>query len=314
MRSVLTLGSFLLLLGLNAPLLAQNWTLKAGPAWEVQGDVTEGKDVSGAAMISAKIGFLVSDETRTAQRFTLDLEQRTMTMGAETFLLPGEGNECDLEAVTAAENGTYWYATGSHGVSRKDGKIKPERMHVFRVQTDTGAIGTASLQPVIQADETLRSSLGGSLSDHGLDIEGMAERGGVLFFGTRSPSVGGKTYVIEVAAEGLFQDPSNVPHKLHMLALGERTGIRDLVRVKDGFLLIAGPESDDGGVFRLWHWAPESGALVNLGPLDATGAKAEGLMVLEESARSIRLLVLFDGLKKGGPSELILERVAGANP
>ena len=61
--------------------------------------------------------------------------------------------------------------------------------------------------------------------------------------------------MIEVNAEALFTEASKVAHRTHELALGEGLGLRDLVRVDDGFILISGKAANDRASddFGLYH-------------------------------------------------------------
>jgi hypothetical protein len=270
------------------------------------------KDVSGLAVIGSDAGILVSDETHVAQQFRLDRVNKTIIAGETMNLLPGAGKELDLEAAAPSSDGKWVYATGSHGVSRKSGEVKPDRSHVFRIApTQANAdVAVSTLVPLIESDATLRGSLRKTSAQGGLDIESIAERDGRLFFGMRSPSVEGHAFVIETSTEALFADPNKTVHCTHALALGERLGIRDLVRVSDGFVLIAGKAMNDksSDSFVLHHWQGPDGKLTKIGEVPKTPCQAEGLLVLEESADKVTVLVVFDGQEKGGPMELTLTK------
>jgi hypothetical protein len=291
---------------------ADEWRVEPGPLWSVEGVIVEAMDVSGLAAVGQTDGLLVSDETRSAQRFQVDCTRKTLVVGGSVDLLPGTGKEADLEGIAASADEKWFYATGSHGVSRKSGEVRPDRSHVFRIATDRSesSITMTTLLPVIESDEKLRGTLGKGSEDGGLDIEGIADRAGTLFFGVRSPSVGGHAFVIEVNAEALFTEASKVAHRTHELALGEGLGLRDLVRVGDGFMLIAGHAMNDksSDAFVLCHWQGPGGKLARIGGVPKTTGRAEGLLVLDESADKVTVLVVFDGVKNGGPMELTLHK------
>jgi hypothetical protein len=293
------------------------WRIESdGPAWSVEGTIIGPDDVSGAAGLSAGRGMLVSDESRVAQPFAVDAAQKKIVVGRPVTLLAGEGKELDLEGIAASPVGGCYYATGSHGVARKSGKVQADRSHVFRVPVDasTGAIKAAAiavttLGPVIQSDPVLRDALGKSSELHGLDIEGLAEKGGVLFFGLRSPNIEGEAFVIEVKADELFTKVETAAHLTHRLALGAGLGIRDMVRVSDGFLLIAGPAQSDEAAhgFTLQHWTGLDRKLTKIGEVPPPDSgKAEGLLVLGESPTAVEVLIFFDGAKNGAPVPLKL--------
>lgn len=285
----------------------------SGSAWSVKGEVEQPHDVSGLTLTHGDDGWLVSDETRVVQRFHLDRAQQILAAGDTLRLLPEDGKEFDLEAIATSTDGHWVYTTGSHGVSRKTGKAHADRWHVFRFATEgTPSPETASLLPVIENDAMLKPCIGKNAMHGGLDIEGLAECRGHLFFGLRSPSAKGRAFVVEVSAEGLFKDAHKADHRTHALELGEGRGIRDLVTVSDGFLLIAGDTGAEmaAGIFTLHHWAMPSGKLTQVGTIPAAEGKAEGLLVLSESKTEFSVLVVFDSAMNGAPMELRLLKPA----
>lgn len=88
-------------------------------------------------------------------------------------------------------------------------------------------------------------------------------------------------------------------------------GIRELVKVKDGFLLIAGPSGGERGGFLVYFWDGDDGVpdrgkrkskLILLGELPAApGAKAEGMTVVEETDEHYEVIVVYDGVAGGLP-------------
>jgi Protein of unknown function (DUF3616) len=100
----------------------------------------------------------------------------------------------------------------------------------------------------------------------------------------------------------------NTPPRLN------RLGFRDITRVENGFLILAGPVGDGPGSFQIYFWDGEDclpgvravgkiGRIEYLGviPTDE-GAKAEGLTVLKESSSNYEVAVVYDGLKNGSPT------------
>lgn len=303
---------FLFALAACFPAAADVWTLSDDiTPWQVRGSVAGAGDVSGAALGASGSGLLVSDETRVAQTIQFDRAARAVTAGVAHPLLPGEGKELDIEGITASSDGRWFFATGSHAVSRKTGAPQADRRHVFRIAAGEPARrpDVTTLAPVIEADPRLRERLGKSAEDGGMDIEGITERGGVLFFGLRSPSIAGRALVIEVRADDLFSEASRAVHRVHELALGEGTGIRDIARTREGFLLIAGPSGDRAAGapgFSLHLWDGPGGRLSRVGSLPDSAGKPEALTVLEENDASMIVLVWHDGAKDGGPKEVQL--------
>lgn len=279
--------------------------------WQVINNLNEGLDVSGAAILPDGKGWLVSDETRSVQAIILDRVKRTLTAGDSLSLLPGKGKEMDLEGITSSSDTRWFYATGSHSVSRKKAEVQPDRQHIFRfTPIGVGDIAVATLSPVITSEDCLRDSAGKGSDQGGLDLEGIAERAGMLYFGLRSPSKDGHAYIIEVKADDLFADAAKAAHRTHEITLGVGFGIRDIVRVRDGFLIISGPSGTDESAqgFTLYHWSGPGGKATKLTDIHAKDGKAEGVVLLEETSEEYTLLILFDGVENGAPTEFKVEK------
>lgn len=281
--------------------------------WTVKGEIKEHLDVSGAALMEGD-AVLVSDETRVLQRIQIDRVARQISAAETLPLLPGKKPELDLEGVTGSADEKVWYATGSHSVARKTGEVQKDRRGVYRISKDGRRVTPASLVRLVESDEVLSDSLGKATNQGGLDIEGIAKRGEFLWFGLRAPNLAGQACVIQVGAKDLFTDESRAPHRRHLLALGEGFGIRDIAATRDGFLLVVGPSGTDESAegFSLYFWAGPDGNLIRVGdiPVQDTG-KAEALLVLDETAIEISVLVFFDGAPDGAPLELKLFKPTG---
>jgi hypothetical protein len=100
-------------------------------------------------------------------------------------------------------------------------------------------------------------------------------------------------------------------------------GIRDMVKVPDGFLLLAGPVGDGDAPHRVYLWNGKDclpgrngagGTLRMLGDVPAPpGGKAEALMLTGETAQGYEALVLFDSAKDGGATRVRIGKAsAGA--
>ena len=150
-------------------------------------------------------------------------------------------------------------------------------------------------------------------------IEGLAAEGSTLWIGFRGPVLRhGYVPVLRVNAANY---PTITREALLFVALGGR-GIRDLVRVSGGFLVLAGPVGDSEQSTQLVFWDGRScvaGAdvpacvtkvLGEVAPVSgANGAlgRAEGVAVLDDGA-SFRVLVVFDGVQGGAPTEFVVAR------
>ena len=264
----------------------------------------------------------------------------------EVVVLRSTQGELDAEA--AATDGRYFYIAGSHSTRRGDCASNPESRHVIRLRLDPASgralrpsgsgpladyADSSRLWDIMQAQPALAPHMGeracmGSepprqapmlAGKQGVNIEGMAAKDGRLYFGFRGPVVEGVARVLSVDAQALFEG-GDVRPTLTSLGLGKQRGIRDMLAVNGGFLLLAGPDdspSSQGGDWTIWWWdgksaaaTPGTGAPRALATLDLRQValrkcdkqlKPEAMTLLDESADSWTLLVLSDGLCDGGP-------------
>ncbi len=282
---------------------------------------------------------------------------RVLSVEAEPVVLRDTSDELDAEG--AATDGRYFYVTGSHSAKRGDCASNPGSRHVIRFRLDP-ATGRALRSPagsgklvdyadsgrlwsLMQAQPELaphvgeRKCLGSEppakaptlAGQQGVNIEGLAIRDGQLYFGFRGPVSNGVAKVLAVDADALFSHDTASKPKATMtsLALGQRRGIRDMVAVKTGFLLLAGPDDSSasqgvGWVLAWWDGKPaeDSSGVVQprlLAALDLSEVKLrqcdkelkpEAMTVLEETPAAYRLLVLSDGMCDGGPLTFTVPR------
>ena len=278
------------------------------------------------------------------------LSDKVLTPNTEPVVLRANAEELDAEGV--ATDGQYFYVTGAHSAKRGDCASNPGSHHVLRFRLDpatgrvllspangiSGALvdyaETGRLWSIMQAQPELaphvgeRKCLGSEPPDkapmlagqQGVNIEGLAVQNGRLYFGFRGPVLQGVAQVLAVDADALFEvqaarDPKAA---LTRLALGQNRGIRDMIAVKTGFLLLAGPDDsptskDAGWVVAWWDGQADEGRVVQpkvLAALDLSGVKLrkcdkelkpEAMTVLEETPAAYSLLVLSDGMCDGGP-------------
>lgn len=356
-------------------------SLVAPPALEEIGPVAftgtweDPENFSGVARVGNRL-VIASDEEGYLQTGLLDTSGPAWTVardtGKEVVLTPGaltKQIELDIEALAA--NGTTVYALGSHSATRQraDGltrtyeknrerltgepESKPLRDVVARFTLDgaTGAVTkleTVSLRPFLDAAPLMRPFTGqaaGAPNDkrppspskeNGIDLEGLAVDGTALFAGFRGPVLRhGLVPVLKFA----FDKPAG--GKWLFVPLDGR-GVRDMAKVDDGFLVLAGPVGDGDAPHRLYLWngkdcVPGSGnpggtlrwladvpAPSSAAPAARAAAKAEALLVTATAASSYDLLVLYDSLPNGGATrfrvakagsgETAATRLCGARP
>jgi len=253
-------------------------------------------------------------------------------------VFPFIGLHGELDAEGAATDGRYVYVTGSHSAKRGDCASNPDSRFVLRLQLDpatgravptslaqTGRLWSLMLtQPELQAYVGERKCLGsepppkapGLSGQQGINIEGLAVQGGRLIFGFRGPVINGAALTLAVDAKALFEGGDAKP-QVTRLALGAHRGIRDMVAVSNGVLILAGPDDDPASQHQDWavYWwdgqanqtlvQPRLLARLDLGAVKLRSCdaeiKPEVLTVLQEDSKTYQLLLLSDGLCDGGP-------------
>ena len=290
-----------------------------------------------------RICLLAFDEGAEARYATVS--RASLVPAAEAVVLRNTQGELDAEA--AATDGRYFYVTGSHSAKRGDCASNPESRHVIRLRIDpaTGrAVNPSGSGPladyadsgrlwdIMQRQAELaphmgeRACLGSEppagapalAGKQGVNIEGMAVKDGRLYFGFRGPVASGVARVLSVNAQALFEG-GDVRAELTRLALGPQRGIRDMLAVKGGFLLLVGPDdspTSQKGDWAVWWWdgkaatgtpgmaAPRKLAILDLRAVQLRQCdkelKPEAMTLLAESPSSWTLLVLSDGMCDGG--------------
>jgi hypothetical protein len=145
----------------------------------------------------------VFDEGGEARYVAVDRDRIT-PQPDKIVLLPGNK---ELDGEGAARDGDTVYVTGSHSPKRGDCAVNPDGRHVFRFKVD-GATGRAALDPtgklvdleddggklwnLLKTNNVLSQFAGDGKClgspNHAVNIEGLAARSGVLYFGLREPA------------------------------------------------------------------------------------------------------------------------------
>jgi len=301
-----------------SPAPVEKWALEWGRAWSVNGNFAKGRDMSAAAGFGPDRALSASDETRGAQRISLNPGTQTLTVHELLPLLEGKGPELDLEGAAASAGERAYFLVGSQALSRQKGTFERDRGWLFRLPVDESdnplpkEVTKADLRAVLSADGELAPYLNQPAEENGLDIEGLAERDGTLFLGLRAPVRDNQATVLAVDSKALFAGTATLQH--HRLPLGPKRGVRDLVALDGnaGFLVLAGPSGGDGGAaakslnpYELWHWGGPGSPATRLGALgpaaSAEEAKAEAILLFAQSPDGIEGLIFHDGPKNGAP-------------
>ena len=135
-----------------------------------------------------------------------------------------------------------------------------------------------------------------------MDIEGIAVHDGWLYAGFRGPLDRSNALVMKFR----FEIPVKTAELLTVDLGG--LGIRDLTRVADGFLVLAGPMDEAAGPYQMHHWDGLRATRRLCTIPTKVGAKAEGLAVLNEATAFYDFLILFDGPKGGDPKRFRVKK------
>jgi hypothetical protein len=251
----------------------------------------------------------------------------------------------ELDAEGAATDGKFFYVTGSHSAQRNSCASNPASRYVMRFQVNpatgralrskrgelAGYESSTRLWSIMAGVPELKEHVGeqmclGSepvpkspekIGKRGVNIEGVAVRADKLYFGFRGPASGGKALVLAVETEAIFGKSEARPAVVSM-DVGAGRGVRDLLAVDDGLLVLAGPDDDaanesvgwtighlslngDGAGARFRTLATLDLSDVRLRRCDKE-IKPEALTLLPgEAGQPYRVLVFSDGMCDGGP-------------
>ena len=286
---------------------------------ELTGEVIEDQDLSGLVIVDDYL-LIGSDEGHALQLFLR--EGANQWRSQSSIQLADMKNETDLEAVDY-ENG-FLYAIGSH--SRRRRTLKPDRYtvkknrkrfaHIDRQKSRnrlyripfhaTGIFGepeSVSLSKYLKSDPIIGPFAKIPSKENGIDIEGLTISDGQIYLGFRGPLLRHNLVPVWLLE---FDRPKN--YQQIFVDLGGQ-GIRDIVSLKNGFLILSGPVSDAPGSFQLWWWdgadqLPGTDRTIQpaklLGEISApTGAKAEGMTLLSQSQTQAELLLVYDSTANG---------------
>lgn len=275
----------------------------------LKGKLAAAKELSGAALWGS---FLIVCTDEGAELNVLDAA--TLKLVGKPSLLKDDDDEIDMEG--AASDGRFVYIVGSHSMRREEdddddrpkkrrqSQVEPheDSYSLFRLVLDErGEVASSeriSLRDLLRNDKTLGPYTKIPGKENGVDIEGIAVKDGWLFVGFRGPVLPGNRVPV-LCFE--FDQPQNYLVKLLEL---DGSGIRDMLAVQDGFLILTGPPGEEDGAYTLYHWSggipsqsdAVDGRLTTVGDVPTDGkSKPEGLALLAETDDEWRLLLLSDG-------------------
>ncbi|MBI1247818.1 DUF3616 domain-containing protein [bacterium] len=322
----------LLLSSMACPVFAEEIELLAKVTFK--GDVHASKNVSAVAVMGDG-EFLVigSDEGKKIQVLRRTGEDEYKVDRSIELAEHKHGKEIDIEGVAFSEQRLY--VIGSHSRTRskieptdetqegnhkllEENKRRPLRENLFELklndQAEVTEISDKSLRDRIKNDEVLSPFLKLPSKENGIDIEAIAAVGDELYVGFRGPVLR-EGYVPVLVFD--FDKPEKA--ETRYVNLGGR-GIRDMVYVDDGFLIVGGPMGNQPISYQVYWWngedciqgsdVPNAEFPKPLGeiPLPDKDAKAEGLTLLDETGTHYEVLIVFDGVKDGGPTRFKVKK------
>ncbi len=289
--------------------------------FQIEGEVLKKSDVSGIGAFG-KWMIIGSDEGSHIQILKRE-EQVLQVIEPPLHLIPNNSKqkEVDIEAITHDGHGTF-YVLGSHSAKRKKvtedrsyrknrkriRQVKQEksRSNLFRLKFDLSGMSmedntSTDLDTIFERDKILKLFNGIPSKENGIDLEGIAFRDGQLFLGFRGPVLRENFVPIIVTT---FEDTKD--YEMRFVDLNGK-GIRDLVAVNNGFLIVAGPVSKGDNRFYLHFWNGqdeipghdriiEKNQCIGEIPTPHPEAKAEGITILEENEDYYKAIIIFDGV------------------
>lgn len=305
---------------------------------KIEGSVHKNKDISAIAYFKDNL-VIGSDESKgVIQLLNKEADGYSVGLNISLFLDEEGDEEIDIEGMAINESGTL-YVIGSHSAKRKTIKesktylanrqrlatvVKETKKNIiFELKLDpkTGQPlqqeSNTQLKDVLEQSVVLSRFLNIPSKENGIDIEGLAVYGDHLYLGFRGPVLRGNFVPVLVTE---FKDLWDYEIRYVQLA---GNGIRDLTRIKDGFLIIAGPVGDAQGPYQLYFWngqdtipgkdRPDPSEYCQLigeipRPEKYPDAKAEGITVLEYEGNSINAIIVYDGAPQGAPALFKIER------
>jgi len=297
--------------------LLQTLPVRIGQVRQVQlsGAIDAAMDLSGVTVVGDYL-VLGADEGHQLQILLRAPDGDRWSL-QQTVALAKKDQEVDIEAITFGAG--HLYVAGSHSLRRR--RIKPDlsvrknrerlldiggqnsRNRLYRLPFDpaSGVLGKAEyidLSKRLRKDPLLRPFTKLPSKENGVEIEGIALRDDRLYLGFRGPVLR-DNYVPVMTLS--FDRPKD--YELCFVRL-DGQGIRDLVALDQGFLILSGPVNDAPGPFCLWWWdgadqIPGKDRTVRaarwLGEVSTPGgAFAEGLALLAEGAGSAEVILVYD--------------------
>ena len=206
---------------------------------EVKGEVLGRDDISAISCINKSRCLIASDETNELQ--LVEIKGRTLKVFSKSIKLGNFKKENDIEALT--NDGKFFYAVGSHGLSRKNAKYQKSRYHIFKIEIDQNgkviSILRSNLESILKKTKKIAPYFKKSLKKNGINIEGLAFFDERLYVGFRSPIIDGKAQILSFNSKDFWKKGFSET-KLIGVDLKDDRGIRSLEIKNNNAYIIAG--------------------------------------------------------------------------
>ena len=263
---------------------------------EVENDLLGNLDLSAISCMKKDLCMVASDETNALQ--VVSVENNIVKL-INTISLGKFKKENDLEGLT--HDGTYFYAVGSHALSRKKNKYQPSRYKIFRILLDDEGsliqLKVKSLESLLSKSK-LSNYLKKSTKRNGINIEGLASDRGLLYLGFRSPVLNGKAQILSFSTKNFWDNDDHLSSLL-TIDVGQSRGIRSFEIRNGEFFIVAGPsESIETETLSYKLCINKLGTdIVNCEKVPFDSFKVEGFEILSDNSR----LFFYDSQLNGSP-------------
>ena len=218
--------------------------------------------------------------------------------------------EADLEGAARVGDVIYWIS--SHGRNRK-GKRVTARMQFFATKIDSdgskpvlvpfGSPYTRLLKDIIAAPQHQRFQLEAAAklppkAQGGLNIEAMADMpNGHLLIGFRSPTISGKSLIIELEnPAGVIDGESASFGRPRLIELDG--GIRAMASEGGRYMIIGNEQDAEAGQASLFLWDGDSTEIEKIESLTFADFNPEAIAAFPDKKGGQILLLSDDGMKK----------------
>ncbi|MEE3078930.1 MAG: DUF3616 domain-containing protein [Bdellovibrionota bacterium] len=260
---------------------------------EVEGQISEDLELSAISCLSNKLCLLASDETNHLQSFKI-INNKLVVSNKEIKLGKFE-NENDIEGLT--HDGVYFYAIGSHGLSKKAGRFHQSRYKLFQLLIgkagDLLELNELPLSQLLSIHPKLKKYYKKELNKNGINIEGLAYERGSLYIGFRAPLIEGRAQILRVSLKDFSLNAS----ELFSIDL-EGEGIRSLEFFKGGLYGASGASLPGAKQISSFFKADLNTLKVKSREVPYLESKLEGFEFLNDE----ETLLIYDSEKDGMPT------------